>query len=257
MIKVKEDLTGRIFGLWKVLEQTDDYIDASGNHYSRWLCECSCDKHTLRKIRGSELKSKKTQSCGCMFEKKNKYSDLMVDEYGKYYIGYTTNTNKEFYIDAENYEVIKDCVWYETYSGATTTIKTNIYKGNKRTTITMHQFLGFDTYDHIDKNELNNRKYNLRPCSHQQNCCNRRLREDNTSGFTGVYKHPYNYSKWRAQLNYNGKTYYGVARDTFEEAVVDRLKLEAKHMMSFAPNISLFEQYGITIPIENLEDDEI
>lgn len=39
MVKVKEDLTGRVFGRLTVIKQVDDYIEPkSGKHRSQWLC---------------------------------------------------------------------------------------------------------------------------------------------------------------------------------------------------------------------------
>lgn len=189
----------------------------------------------------------------------NQYSDKLLDEHGEYYIGWTNNTHREFYVDAEDYDKVKNYNWYESYSGTTITIKTNINSNttiNGRTSITMHQLLGFGRYDHSDKNELNNRKYNLRKCSHQQNCCNRSIRSDNTTGFTGVYFVKKS-KKWRAQLNYQNKTYYGLSRETFEEAKIDRLQLEAKYMKEFSPNIDLFEKYNIKIDKDNISKKNI
>ena len=66
MVKVRDDLTGKVFGRLTVLEQTDDYINpCSGDHVARWLCECSCEKHSRIKVVGTQLKSGMTQSCGC------------------------------------------------------------------------------------------------------------------------------------------------------------------------------------------------
>lgn len=40
MVKVKEDLTGKTFGLLTVIEQADDYVaPTSGKHYARWRCQ--------------------------------------------------------------------------------------------------------------------------------------------------------------------------------------------------------------------------
>ena len=49
MLKVKKDLTGEIFGRWKVICQAEDHVSSSGKHEIAWLCECTCEKHT-RKI---------------------------------------------------------------------------------------------------------------------------------------------------------------------------------------------------------------
>ena len=51
-----EDLTGKQFGNWKVLEY---------NGKSEWLCECQCEKHTKRLVRTYMLKSGGSKSCGC------------------------------------------------------------------------------------------------------------------------------------------------------------------------------------------------
>ena len=44
--------------------------------------------------------------------------------------------------------------------------------------------------DHINGNPLDNRKKNLRVCTHSQNQMNRKLRRDSRSGFKGVWLSP-------------------------------------------------------------------
>lgn len=58
--------------------------------------------------------------------------------------------------------------------------------------------------DHWNRNELDNRRRNLRICSHSQNCCNIKQRSDNTSGFRGVHWYR-NRSLWCAIINVNRK----------------------------------------------------
>ena len=48
MVKVKEDLTGKTFGMLTVLRQAEDYITPQGIHISQWLCECSCSEHNKK-----------------------------------------------------------------------------------------------------------------------------------------------------------------------------------------------------------------
>lgn len=31
-----------------------------------WICECDCKNHTIKEIRGADLVSGKTRSCGCL-----------------------------------------------------------------------------------------------------------------------------------------------------------------------------------------------
>lgn len=122
MVKVKEDLTGKVFGRLTVFCQDEDYVSPNGRHYPRWLCECSCQEHNIVSVRGAELKSKKhgTKSCGCLVKEVNysihkKYNsyDLDNQEYG---IGYTSDGD-EFWFDKEDYDLIKDYHWYYDTSG--------------------------------------------------------------------------------------------------------------------------------------------
>lgn len=80
MVKVKKDLTGQMFGRWKVLCQVEDYINKNGR-YSNWLCECQCENHTQRNIIGGNLTSGKTKSCGCLTHETT--SQLFVDLTGR------------------------------------------------------------------------------------------------------------------------------------------------------------------------------
>jgi AP2 domain/HNH endonuclease len=58
--------------------------------------------------------------------------------------------------------------------------------------------------DHRDGDGLNNRRANLRRASHQENGFNKKLYENNTSGFIGVTWHK-KLGKWRAQIRKGGR----------------------------------------------------
>ena len=55
MVKVRDDLTGLAFGVWKVLEQTEDYVSPGGYHMAQWKCENLEDGRTNIFL-GQELK---------------------------------------------------------------------------------------------------------------------------------------------------------------------------------------------------------
>ena len=55
-----EDLSNKIFGNWKVLYRTNNV----GNS-TMWVCECMCDKHTIKPVSTKSLKSGSSTSCGC------------------------------------------------------------------------------------------------------------------------------------------------------------------------------------------------
>lgn len=245
MVKVKEDLTGKTFGRLTVIKQAEDYISPKGRHCTRWLCECSCAEKTQVVVREAHLKGGLTQSCGCIIKEKlvemcKKYNKY--DLSGEYGIGWTSNTNKEFYFDLEDYDIIKGYCWCENVT-KTGFSKLVAHVNNK--TVSMHVVLGFKFYDHIDRNQLNNRKSNLRPATHQENRRNSTKPKNNTSGFIGVSLNKKN-EKWIAKIKVDGKQislghYYDK-----EDAIRARLEAEAKYYGIFAPQIYLFEQYEIT-----------
>jgi len=55
--------------------------------------------------------------------------------------------------------------------------------------------------DHIDGNKRNNRISNLREASRSNNCCNKRIHTNNTSGVKGVDWHS---NRWRARILAHG-----------------------------------------------------
>lgn len=251
MVKVKKDLTGMIFGRLTVLEQTEDYIDLkSGIHLAQWLCKCSCEANKIVIVKGNNLKTGHTKSCGCLFRDtwsqigKNSHKINRVDLSGEYGVGWTFNTNKEFYFDLEDYNKIKEYCWNETTVNGMSRLETKEPGTNK--TIRMHILLGFKGYDHENRNELDNRKSNLRLCTKSQNQQNRSIDKRNTSGVTGVNLTKFN--TWKAALVANGEIKLQKTFKTKEEAIRARLNAEAKYFGEFAPQKHLYEQYGINTP---------
>jgi hypothetical protein len=58
--------------------------------------------------------------------------------------------------------------------------------------------------DHINGNKLDNRRSNLRLCTHRDNLNNRPRNKNNKSGYKGVYLHKVN-KNWVARIQVNGK----------------------------------------------------
>ena len=56
-----EDLTNQVFGHWKVLYRT---INNASNKV-QWVCECDCEKHTIKPVEAKSLKSGASTNCGC------------------------------------------------------------------------------------------------------------------------------------------------------------------------------------------------
>lgn len=255
MIKVKEDMTGWIMkehgvpdSRWTVIKRVEDIISPNGESHAMWLCECSCNKHTIRAVRGKDLRSGNSKSCGCisaekaaLLNKKDNLYDLRSHDYG---VGWTTNTNREFYFDLEDFDKIKDYTWYE-YVTYNRYHSVQAHVPNTKTAIIMHWLIAGKHYDHKDRNPFNNRKENLRPASAAENARNASIPKNNTSGFIGVHwdkRHNF----WVAQIGYNNKR---IKIGTFvnkKDAIIARLKAELKYFgKEFSPQRHLFKEYGV------------
>lgn len=57
-------LEGQKFGKLTILKRQGTMVDKSGTSYSSWLCECDCGNQVV--VRGHDLISGKTKSCGCL-----------------------------------------------------------------------------------------------------------------------------------------------------------------------------------------------
>ena len=224
-----------------------------------WKCLCSCGNYVIvptHRLWGSK---KPTRSCGCLGKEKiqqqgfknkkfNRWSNQLEDENGEYYIGYTSNTNEPFYVDAQDFDIVKDFCWRvhhpsKTSPDFTILIAYGVLDGVRKN-VKMHQLIGCNGWDHIDHNELNNRRYNLRKASQLDNVRNSKKAKNNTSGFIGVSR--YGISKWRARIMIDHKEIPLGYFDDIEDAIRARLEGEAKYFGEFAPQRHLFEQYGIS-----------
>ena len=227
MVKVKEDLTGKKFGKLTVLHQIEDYIKPSGKKVAQWLCECDCQEHNKVIVRGIYLKSGHTQSCGCLrvesqLDTHKKYNDY--DLSGEFGVGWTSNTNKEFYFDLEDYDKIKDYCWYEKDDGAIVCKSKDI--------IYMHRLVmnapNNLQIDHIYHNRNDNRKSKLRIAHNTQNTVNRGMQSNNTSGIIGVSWNK-QLKKWHAYISiYNKRINLGYF-DNIDNAIIARKQAEDKY----------------------------
>lgn len=226
------DLTGQRFGRLTVIKRADDYIELSGRHRVRWLCKCDCGNYCVTSA--DRLKSGKTRSCRCLSSELSRKRLKKYNTYdlsGEYGIGYT-NKGEEFYFDLEDYDKIKDYYWYKNDQGYCLAY-------TKDKTIRMHKILiGGEFIDHINHNVSDNRKTNLRSVTKSQNSMNNKLRQDNTSGVTGVYWHKQT-NKWCAYIDVASKRIYLGEFDNFEDAVKARKEAEEKYFGEYSYNNSM------------------
>ena len=94
MVKVKDDLTGRVFERLMVLKQAEDIVGRNGQHHSAWLCQCECGNTKV--IDGVSLKAGRTRSCGCLH--KEAMAKNLIDMVGKKYGRLTVLERTDDYI---------------------------------------------------------------------------------------------------------------------------------------------------------------
>lgn len=118
--------------------------------------------------------------------------------------------------DAKDHSLLKHFKWHvERYKGGNTLYVCAIITNSKlkKTTLKMHRLImnpiESQEVDHINGNGLDNRRKNLRICSHSQNGKNHRINKNNKSGYKGVSKcitkskhknKTYVYEYWLAQI---------------------------------------------------------
>jgi hypothetical protein len=116
-------------------------------------------------------------------------------------------------VDAADYEWLSKFKWYATKSTGTSYYATRIeYVGKgKSKTYYMHRDIlkpkSDERIDHINLDKLDNRKVNLRICSHQQNCFNT-LGKNRLNKVTSKYKGVSYYARERkyvAEIRPDGK----------------------------------------------------
>lgn len=187
------DLTGKIFGRWKVLK----YMGKS-----KWLCECSCANHTQRIVNGQALRRGDSKSCGCY--NREIAAETMhntMHKPNKYYIDtethiahFETNKGEPFIVDEDDVEKVLEYSWYYTRNGYLATKD----KQGHHLSLSRHIMNACNSsldVDHINRDKSDNRKCNLRMCTRTQNNYNRI--SNNRVGFKGVTK---NGRKYIAQL---------------------------------------------------------
>ena len=145
-----------------------------------------------------------------------------------------SNTNKKFYFDTEDYDKIKNYCWRECNEHIIAPIS------NSLETIGIHRLImncsdNKLVVDHINGNGFDNRKNNLRVCTQLLNSFNHKVNSINTSGITGVSFHK-KFMKWRAYTTVNNKQVNLGYYYSFDEAVLARLKGEAKYFKEYSNN---------------------
>lgn len=109
-------------------------------------------------------------------------------------------------VDDEDYDWLMEMSWHFDRGYAWTSIPKN---GGGYRRVSMHRLITDPPDgmfpDHINHNKLDNRRENLRICTHQENCQNRGIQSNNSSGYRGVSWSDYRQC-WIAQIHIQRKT---------------------------------------------------
>jgi len=140
-------------------------------------------------------------------------------------------------VDDEDYDFLMQWKWCACVreNGYIRAMRRSKKNNGIRKSIYMHREImpvpDDKSVDHINGNPLDNRKANLRICTHEQNCCNRVRRKPNPTGYCGVYRSG---SKFLAQVMIKGRLTYFGTYDTAELAAKARDVAAIKHFGEFA-----------------------
>lgn len=259
------DLTGEQFGRWTVLYQAEPRYDNSGHLRRFWVCECSCDNHTIREVSHRSLTEGKSISCGCyrieraipaMRESRIGHNEyIMHDDYCEV----IDSSGNSCMIDIDDLEAIKKYYWYKvTLTSKNGIVVSYMYthirdKNTKKDhKLSMHEYLTNQKYvDHKNHNGLDNRRCNLRfpedgiTSNQGYNNINMKRRRNNTSGYTGVL-YDKKSQKWTANIGINYKTKRLGTFNTYEEAVEARKQGEKKYYSgwSYEESVKEIENVG-------------
>ena len=237
------DLTGQNFGRLTVLKRVDppDYVTYKSSTY--WTCRCECGRELV--VRRNGLTSGRTTSCGC-YASEVKHRRKRFNTYFEHgdYTEIYDEQGRSFVVDSEDVARIIGYYWSVRKS------KPNyVFAFCDNTKFSLHRFLlnagDEDIVDHINHDETDNRKSNLRLCNTQENTRNKSLPTNNKSGIIGVCQETN--GNWRSYITIDDKNYKLYSGADREEAIRRRLYAENVYFGTFSPQKHLFSQYRIEV----------
>lgn len=244
-----KDHSGEKYNRWNIIEPTEKFY----KNQRLWKCVCDCqlskpeNERDYKEMPLHNILSGISKSCGCYKSEHrignqfNKHENQYEYSDNGYMIG-TIRNGYKFYIDNEDYELVKQYCWHQHRDGYLRTCYESYYdddgkKHNKyilmhRLIASVHGFGDKMEIDHINGIPYDNRLCNLRSVTHAQNMKNLKLCNNNTSGHKGVH-YSKNEKKWKAFIIVDGKQTHLGTFSTYKEAVEAREKAEKRYFKEF------------------------
>lgn len=76
----RANYTGHTFNHLTVLGKGPNYVSPAGHNQSQWWCICDCEDHNILLVRGANLTSNNTKSCGCQNTQSRKMNVLKAQQ---------------------------------------------------------------------------------------------------------------------------------------------------------------------------------
>ena len=226
-----KDIKGMKFGRLIVVE----YYGADKHKNALWECQCDCGNTKL--ISGNNLRKGITKSCGCLQKelldsiRPQQYREIQWATKGDITYGVIHNGRK-FVIDTSDLPLVSNVNWFVSADNRVVSSKTKKHPRIVLSRLIMGVTKYSDVVDHVNGDTLDNRRNNLRICSHDENCRNIKRKSNNTSGYTGVSFNKVS-KKWYSYIGYKGKRIGLGYYDAFEEAVDARRRAEIEYHGEF------------------------
>ena len=225
MTLTEDELVGKIFNRWQVLR-----FSHKVEYAKYFICKC-LDCGNEYPVYIQNVISGRSKSCGCKskvetaYNINKKYNNFeIIDGIVHAYID--NDKNKIMLCDIEDWDNLKDYYWRDSDGYAVAIKNYEIIRFHR-------EVMGIDDpkiqIDHKNGDTFDNRKSNLRVCNNQKNSFNKNKNSNNTSGYKGVYFDK-DRNKWRASIQFNGKSYKSPKRYNTPEEAYEWYKLKSDEL---------------------------
>lgn len=218
MGKNRIDIAGRIFGRLRAIK----YVGRS-----RWLCRCGCGREAITTV--TKIKSGHARSCGCIsterISRMNRThrrvsececGDHVFTDLTRGLVGLLSPEDRHLF-DSRSWNA------HKAKSGAWSATGTHAAKLHR---VVLQVSDPMVVVDHINGDGLDNRRTNIRLCTHALNARNQKPRRGKKSRYKGVTKSASKINPWAAQITASG-THYFLGLHATEEAAAMAYDLAA------------------------------